>query len=286
MTGSVRERFAAAAREERPDLAELCLLIGAEADPALDGDAADLAQIELDRLAGLMPYGVRGPREWAEALHRVLGAGHGFHGTDADYGRLESSLLQEVLRRRRGLPILLSVVWMEVARRAGAPVHGVGLPGRFVVALGDVGGAGAAGAEPFVLVDPFDGGRPLSPVDADLLVARSTGSPPGAARAALASLGPADPLDVVRRVLGNIRAWAAPRPDRMAVQLWSIELTLLLPRHPAKLRYERAGLLVKMGDFLGGAAAMEEYADVVGAFDPETATAIRSEARAARALLN
>jgi regulator of sirC expression with transglutaminase-like and TPR domain len=289
MTGTVRERFAAAAREERPDLAELCLLVGAEADPALDGSASDLAQVELDRLAGLLPYGLKTPAQWARALERVLGRGHGFHGTGADYGRLESSLLQEVLRRRRGLPILLSVVWMEVARRAGAPVHGVGLPGRFVVALGDVDGRGPEplpGAEPFVLVDPFDGGLPLSPVDADLLVARQTGSPPGAAREALASLGPADPLDVVRRVLGNIRAWAAPRPERMPVQLWSTELTLLLPRHPAKLRYERARLLVRMGDFLGGAAAMEEYAEVVGAFDPETAEAIRTEAKAARAMLN
>jgi regulator of sirC expression with transglutaminase-like and TPR domain len=299
MTAQVRERFAAAAREERPDLAELCLLIGAEADPALDGPAADLAQIELDRLAGLLPYGLRDPREWAQALHRVLGLGHGFHGTDADYGRLESSLLQEVLRRRRGLPILLSVVWMEVARRAGAPVHGLGLPGRFVVALGEVGGSAdgpaaelpggsAGGTEPerLVLVDPFDGGRPLSPFDADLLVARQTGSPPAAAREALAALGPADPLDVVRRVLGNIRAWAGPRPERMPVQLWSTELTLLLPRHPAKLRYERARLLVGMGDFLGGAAAMEEYAEVVGTFDPETAEAIRIEAKAARAMLN
>jgi regulator of sirC expression with transglutaminase-like and TPR domain len=260
-------RFSAAAREERPDLAELCLLIGARADPALDGAAADAAQIELDRLAGLLPHGLVTPMDWAGALHRVLGAGHGFHGTPGDYQRLSSSLLQEVLRRRRGLPILLSVVWIEVARRAGAPVHGVALPGHFVVGLGDPDGEQ-------VLVDPFDGGRLMSRADTDLL------APGGGA------FTPADPLDVVQRILNNIRAWAAPRPEHRAVQLWALDLTLLLPRHPAKLRYERAQLLVTMGDFLGGAAEMDSYAEVIGAFDPESAAGIRAKARAARAHLN
>lgn len=274
MTPSVRERFAAAAREERPDLAELCLLVGAEADPALDGAVADQAQIELDRLAGLLPYGLSSPLEWATALHRLLGAGEGFRGSSADYQKLSSSLLQEVLRRRRGLPILLSVVWIEVARRAGAPVYGVALPGHFVVGFGDPEGS-------YVLVDPFDGGRVLSEQDAGLLVTGATG-----AALAAGALAPADPLEVVRRVLNNIRAWAAPRPEHRPVQLWTLDLTLLLPRHPAKLRLERAQLLVKMGDFLGGAAEMEEYAEVIGAFDPESAAGIRTQARAARAMLN
>ena len=275
MTGpSVRERFAAAAREERPDLAELCLLIGAEADPALDGEPSDLAQIELDRLAGILPFGLSGPGQWAAALQRVLAVGHGFQGSPADYGRLESSLLQEVLRRRRGLPILLSVVWMEVARRAGALVYGVGLPGHFVVGLGDPEGD-------HVLVDPFDGGRVLSEEDTGLLVAGTAGT-----ALTPSMLTPADPLDIVQRILNNIRAWAAPRPEHRPVQLWTLDLTLLLPRHPAKLRYERARLLVAMGDFLGGALEMDEYAKVIGAFDPESAAGIRAEARAARALLN
>jgi hypothetical protein len=264
---SVADRFAAAARDPRPDLAELCLLIGARADPALDGAAADRAQIELDRLAGLLPHGLRAPADWAAALQRVLGRGHGFHGTPGDYRLLASSLLQEVLRRRRGLPILLSVVWIEVARRAGAPVYGIALPGHFVVGIGDPDGE-------HVLVDPFDFGRVMSRGDAELLAGDAT------------AYGPADPLDVVQRVLANIRAWAAPRPEHRGVQLWSFDLTLLLPRHPAKLRYERAQLLVAMGDFLGGAAEMESYAEIIGAFDPETAEGIRRRARSARAHLN
>ncbi|WP_330240607.1 transglutaminase-like domain-containing protein [Streptomyces sp. NBC_00525] len=269
----LRRRFAAEARAERPDLALLCLLVAAVADPELDARGIDEAQIELDRLAGQLPYGLRGAHAWASALAELLGERYGFEGAAADYRRLESSLLHEVLRRRRGLPILLSVVWIEVARRAGAPVYGVALPGHFVVGFGDP-------AER-VLADPFAGGRPLTDQDAELLVTSSTGE-----RWEPSSLEPARPLEVVLRVLNNIRAWAAARPEHTDVALWAVELSLLLPSHPAALRYEHAQLLVRAGQFLRGAAAMEEYARVVEGVDPAAAEAVRHSARAARSLLN
>ncbi|KAK1181904.1 transglutaminase-like domain-containing protein [Streptomyces sp. NBS 14/10] len=273
-TPARRRRFAEAAREERPDLALLCLLVAQEADPELDDDGIDAVQIELDRLAGLVPYSPGGPGDWAAALAGLLGDRLDFRGSAADYRRLESSLLHEVLRRRRGLPILLSVVWLEVARRAGAPVYGVALPGHFVVGFGDPYGR-------HVLADPFDGGRVLSDEDAALLVAGALGVPPAATVAA-----PATPLEIVLRILNNIRAWAAARPERTDVQLWAVELSLLLPSHPARLRYERAKLLVERGDFVAGAKEMEEYAEVVAAMEPNAAEAVRRRARAARARLN
>ncbi|MER5363229.1 transglutaminase-like domain-containing protein [Streptomyces sp. NPDC002785] len=269
----LRRQFAEEARAERPDLALLCLLLGSVADPALDANGIDAAQIELDELAGRLPYGMRGGRAWASALADFLGGRCGFAGSSADYQRLESSLLHEVLRRRRGLPILLSVVWIEVARRAGAPVYGVALPGHFVVGFGD--------PSERVLADPFDGGRPMTGQDAELLVAGATGEP-----LEESMLVPARPLEIVLRILNNIRAWAAARPERTDVALWAVDLSLLLPSHPARLRYERAQLLVQSGQFLRGAAEMEEYADVVDRVEPEAAEAIRRRARAARALLN
>ncbi|MET9431003.1 transglutaminase-like domain-containing protein [Streptomyces sp. NPDC003036] len=272
-TSEWRRRFAEEAREERPDLATLCLLVGAEADPELGEAGIDAAEIELDRLAGLVPYGLREPRAWAAALAELLGERCGFHGTPGDYERLESSLLPEVLRRRRGLPILLSVVWIEVARRAGAPVHGVALPGHFVVGFG--------GPDEQVLVDPFDRGRLLTGTDVEMLVAGATGEP---LRPSM--LRPADPLDVVLRILNNIRAWAAPRPECSHVALWAVELSLLLPAHPARLRYERAQLLIQRGDFVAGAAEMDAYAEVVAGVEPVAAGKIRDLARAARAMLN
>ncbi|UXY29726.1 SirB1 family protein [Streptomyces sp. HUAS TT20] len=272
-SAEVRHRFAEEARSERPDLSALCLLLGAEADGSLDEAGMDAAQMELDRLAGQLPYRPGGPLAWATALHHLLGVRCEFHGSAADYRRLESSLLHEVLRRRRGLPILLSVVWMEVARRAGAPVYGVALPGHFVV------GFGAAGEQ--VLADPFEGGRVLTGTDAELLVVGATGAPldPG-------MLVPADPLDVLVRILNNIRAWATARPERSDVALWAVELSLLLPSHPARLRYERAQLLVQRGEFLAGAAELEAYAEVVAGVDEPTAQRVRRQAHTARSMLN
>ncbi|MFB7995044.1 tetratricopeptide repeat protein [Streptomyces sp. NPDC056002] len=269
----LRRRFAEEARAERPDLSQLCLLVAAEADGSLDEAGMDAVQMDLDRLAGQVPFRPGGPLAWATALAGLLGARCGFRGTPGDYERLESSLLHEVVRRRRGLPILLSVVWMEVARRAGAPVYGVALPGHFVVGFGP--------AEDQVLADPFDGGRVLTGADAELLVAGATGAPLNAAM-----LQPADPLDVVLRILNNIGAWAARRPERSDVALWAVELSLLLPAHPARLRYARAQLLVRSGDFLAGAAELDAYADVVGAVDAPAAETVRAQARAARAMLN
>ncbi|MFI2430780.1 tetratricopeptide repeat protein [Streptomyces sp. NPDC018693] len=272
-SGDLRRRFAEEARSERPDLAMLCLLLGATADGTLDEAGLDAAQMELDRLAGEVPYRPGGPHAWAVALRELLGERYGFRGSAADYERLESSLLHSVLTRRRGLPILLSVVWLEVARRAGAPVYGVALPGHFVVGFGPQGEQ--------VLADPFDGGRVLTGSDAEMLVVGATGAPLDRSM-----LVPADPLEVVLRILNNVRAWASARPERADVALWAVELALLVPSHPARLRYERGQVLVQRGDFVEGAEAMEEYADLVEVVDEALAEKVRAQARGARALLN
>jgi regulator of sirC expression with transglutaminase-like and TPR domain len=88
------------------------------------------------------------------ACRQVLGGADGFRGDQVRYDHPDNSMLDLVLRRRRGLPILLSVVYVEVARRAGIELGGVGLPGHFVV--------GHFGADPPVLLDPFAGGATVS----------------------------------------------------------------------------------------------------------------------------
>ncbi|KND32239.1 transglutaminase family protein [Streptomyces acidiscabies] len=260
--GEVRRLFAEEARAERPDLATLCFLIGAEADASLGPSDLDALQVELDRLAGELPYRPGGARAWAEAVRVLLGERYGFRGDASDYQRLGSSLLPQVLERRRGLPILLSVVWIEVARRAGAPVYGIAAPGHFVVGFG-------SRAEQ-VVADPFDGGRVME----------------GGPRSASREVGAADPLAVVARILNNVRAWAGGQLERSGDALWAVELGLLLPSHPAQLRYERGKLLVQRGDYLGGALELEGYAEVVGAVDEGAAEKVRGEALGARALLN
>ncbi|WP_436791041.1 transglutaminase family protein [Yinghuangia sp. YIM S10712] len=275
-----RARFAEVVRTEPVDLAEACLLMGAEEDREVD---TGIGRAELDRLAHAVaakltePAEETDPAQAAAVLALVLGARAGFGGAQADYADLRSSLLHHVLRRRRGLPILLSVVWMEVGRRAGIHVYGVALPGHFVVGIGDPDGD-------FVLADPFQGGRLLTVDDARTIALGAGGSPDDPHL-----LLPAQPTAVLLRILNNIRAWAQnphQAPERAWTRLWAVELSLLLPRHPAVLRRERGTLLVLTGDFAGGAAELEEFADLVGAIDGELAETVRREAREARSRLN
>ncbi len=151
-------------------------------------------------------------------------------------------------------------------------MYGVALPGHFVVGFGDPGEQ--------VLADPFAGGRLLTGADAELLVAGATGEPPDPSM-----LLPADVLDIVLRILNNIRAWASARPEHSAVALWALELALLLGP-PGPLRYEKGRLLIQRGEFLAGAAELDAYADVLDVVEPATAETLRSTARMARARLN
>lgn len=92
----------------------------------------------------------RDVRAEARACGHLLGVNHGFIGEHEQYDDPHNSMLDVVLAEHRGLPIVLSVVYIEVARRAGIPLAGVGLPGHFVV--------GHFGSDPPLLLDPFAGG--------------------------------------------------------------------------------------------------------------------------------
>jgi regulator of sirC expression with transglutaminase-like and TPR domain len=134
------------------------------ADPAARLDALALALaaqlrdvdeepalVRLDELAADVADAVARDGDELEALGAVLGAQHGFAGARAEYDHPDNSMLDLVLARGRGLPIALSAVYVEVARRAGIALDGVGLSGHYVV------GQFAPGAAP-VLLDPFAGG--------------------------------------------------------------------------------------------------------------------------------
>lgn len=272
MTAESRARFAEVVRAEPVDLATACLLLGAEVEPDLS-PAPYLAELdELARQARPLLAEAGTPADQAAALRLALGERAGFAGAAADYLDLRSSLLHQVLRRRRGLPILLSVVWLEVAGRLGVPAYGVGLPGHFVVAVGTPTGES-------VLVDPYGGGRVLGlPAAAELVRASGGELEP-------AHLSPWSALDILLRVLNNVRQLGA-NVERSWTRLWAVELTLLLPRHPVQARREHGELLVGLGDFVRGAAELTAYAEAVAPVDPAAADAALRNARLARARLN
>ncbi|MDQ1723402.1 MAG: hypothetical protein QOG52_430, partial [Frankiaceae bacterium] len=197
-------------------------------------------------------------------------------GQPSDYRELRSSLLHEVMRRRRGLPILLSVVWLEVARRAGIPAYGIGAPGHFLVGVGEPGVA--------VVVDPFNGGAPVDADDIAMLVEDAAGVPlhPG-------HLEPATPVEILQRILTNIRAGASR--DALSVEgsrtsLWAVELSLLLPHHPLALRREHGEALMRVGEFIRAADELDVFAEAVALTDPAAAAEAERLARMSRSRLN
>lgn len=167
MTDKVLERFRDLIQQgEELDLAEGALLIAQTEYPDLD-IGRYLAR--LDRMAEEAQAGFGGP-DLSAALRRLnvyLFEEQGFRGNTEDYYDPRNSFLNDVLERRTGIPITLSVVYMEVGRRLGLTIKGVGLPGHFVVQY-------QQDAEPF-FIDPFNRGAVLDASDCEALVARATG---------------------------------------------------------------------------------------------------------------
>jgi regulator of sirC expression with transglutaminase-like and TPR domain len=145
--------FATLATDPAARLDELALALAAELRPV--DEAGALAR--LDALGDEVRATAAGYDDGAgesgelEALVVVLGERHGFGGAGDEYDHPDNSMLDLVLERGEGLPIALSVVYVETARRAGIALDGVGLSGHFVV------GRFRAGASP-VLLDAFDHG--------------------------------------------------------------------------------------------------------------------------------
>ena len=146
--------------EEELELDRAALYLAGEDYPALDVAA------NLDRLS-VMASEVRqtvgsiaDQRALIEALRAHLFDHLGFDGNSVDYYSPDNSFLNRVLETRTGIPITLSLVYMEVGRRLGITCHGVGLPGHFVVGLDQLG----------LYLDPFNAGHLLSAADCRLFL--------------------------------------------------------------------------------------------------------------------
>ncbi len=212
----------------RLDLAALA--IARLGDASLDINAS---LTKLDRLAERVAARID-ELGAVDALVSVLGVDEGFEGDRVIYDLPENSFLNQVLERRRGLPIVLSVVYLEVGRRAGLSAHGVALPGHFVVMLDEV------------VIDPFDGGARLTLTDCERIVRKASSL--DIAQLTAAMLEPTAPRAIVLRMLNNLKSAWLQRSETEAA-LCAVDMVLaLLPNQPSDLRL-RAGLLMELGAF-------------------------------------
>ena len=253
-------RFLAVVQGDDVPLDEAAMLIAAHAYPGLDVDA-ELKK--LDALAEDCPGDLEG-------LRRHLFADLGFRGNDKQYSDPRNSYLNDVLERRVGLPITLSVVAMEVGRRVGVPLVGIGLPGHFLV---------RHEAVPPLVLDPFNGGASLTLEDCEALVRRAYGD-----RVPFqpSLLEPVENRMIVARMLNNLRGVFQAKGDARSAA-WVLRLRAGIPGTTPRELGELATAQAALGRYEEAAATLERLADQLAG---EDAARARGHAQLLRARLN
>lgn len=233
---------------EKTDLLRAALLIAKHDNADLDVDAyVRLVERMADELRG-DPAVKKDTDAAAHRLVTYLFEENGFHGSRGeDMKNLSNSYLNEVLDDREGVPITLSVVYLELARRLGIKdLHGVSLPGRFMVGFDRK----VEGKKETTLIDLFSGGKFLKPLEAETLVMDSAGM-------ALEDkyLEPATPKAIILRMLYNLASW---KPEQ---SLGYLDLILAIEPTSARERFARAMMRARSGDIAGAKTDLEKILD-------------------------
>lgn len=232
--------------------------------------ALEALDAEVDRLAILVEEAASEHPRWPGplgALRHTLFVDAGFHGDSERYDDPENSFLDVVVARRQGLPITLSLVTCEVARRAGIESYGIAFPGHFLVGVQD---APPGEVAELVVIDPFHKGAVLTPDALERQLSRLAGRP---VELLPEHLMPATPRAILLRMLVNLRGSYARRKD--AVGMFRVlSRVLVLAPESAEALAERAMVRRELLD-LDGARADAEAA-LEAAADEEDAAALRA----------
>lgn len=243
-------------------------LIDLLADPAMSlTDAAlEIARLEYPQLdpaptretlarfgdlaaARVKPLADQPPRERVRAVNDVIYDEAGFEGDRETYDDIRNSCLNAVVTRRRGIPITLAIVYIDIATRAGLDVRGVSFPGHFLVRCS------GEGHHDDLILDPFTGGVELSEVDLRRILMTHMGDDavfePGL-------VTPASPRATVERMLTNIkRLYVRQQAFADARRVTD----MLLAINPADMdeRRDRGLLSFHLGDMHGALRDLEAY---------------------------
>jgi regulator of sirC expression with transglutaminase-like and TPR domain len=262
-----------AAEDSRIDLARACLMIAEDAYPDLSVERylGDIERLAL-RLRGRMPQAL-GAEERVAALNRFLFDDLGYWGNTDDYYDPRNSYLNEVLERRTGIPITLSILYMELGRRIGLPLEGVSFPGHFLVRLRLRAGV--------LILDPFSGGAPQSEDELRERLQRvipegATEELPVAELPLEQFLEPATRRQILARVLRNLKGVYrdAGKPERMLEVL--NRMLLVAPEASGELR-DRGYVYQRLECWR---PALQDLSDYVGR-EPQAADADEVRARVA-----
>ncbi len=255
-----RQRFArlVSRPETAIDLAEAALVIAQEEYPELEVARylSCLDEMGAEVRARVAP--AEDPHRLIAALGDYLFRDQGFHANTDDYYDPRNSFLNDVLDRRIGIPITLSTVYLEVGRRLGLRLHGVGMPGHFLVKY--------AGPDEEIVIDPFSGGALVSHAECQRILDRSYHGKVAFEPRFLATVGT---RQILTRMLNNLKAIYFKKQG-FAKALSVVERILILEPGSATEVRDRGLVLSQLKRYPEATADLERYLKLApGAEDSE-----------------
>lgn len=250
-TNNARDRFAeiVSGKDEEINLAEASLLIATQEYPRLNialyleklDTIGDIARERASKAIDVY--------DSISALNATLFEQLGFRGNRENYYDPRNSFLNEVIDRRVGIPITLTVVYMEVARRIGLLLEGVGLPGHFIAKHPTESGD--------IFIDVFNGGRLIGEIGcAEILSEMSKGK----LKLKPHHLAGITNKQILTRMLGNLLGIYSSSDYRRALAI--IELALILhPDSPGHVR-DRGLLFAATGNASKAIEELQRYLDL------------------------
>lgn len=240
-------------RSAEIDLFSACLHIAAEEYDGLDVERYQRKADELARMARDRAPASPSHYDYLHALNEVMFEIAGLRGNSDSYYDPRNSYLNEVMDRGLGIPITLSIVYMEVAKRAGLQMSGVGMPGHFMLMAGE-------GADE-IFVDPFHRGGLLSRKEGLSLALRGKTLSDNVRETLVRRLLPVNGnRAILRRLLTNLKLTYAKQRDYKRSLAAAERIQLLDPGNWRNLS-DLARLQAEVGDFIQAIESLSAYLD-------------------------
>ncbi len=233
--------------EDEIDLGRAALAIAAQEYPELKIDDC-LSQ--LDRLGQAVELRIgdeRNPYRVIAALNTVLFKEQGFQGNRSEYYDPKNSFLNDVIIRKKGIPISLSVIYMEVARRVGLSLAGVGFPGHFLVKYQD--------GDIEILIDVFNDGEIRAREDLDRMLQQLYRGQVSYQPGFVAALGK---RDILRRMLNNLKWIYLEKGEPLKTLSVLDQLVILDPGSASEIR-DRGLLYITLESYAQALEDLESY---------------------------
>jgi regulator of sirC expression with transglutaminase-like and TPR domain len=233
--------------EESLDLGRAALLVAAESDPSCDVETC-LGTLDAwgEELRGRVQPGWNNLQKLAR-LRAYMFEHLKFKGDHEDYYSPSNSLLNQVMQRRLGVPLTLSIVFMELGWRVGIPFEGVGFPGHFLVRL--------TGEPKDLLLDPYSHARSMHEEDCQAILEQIGGGDVPFTPELVAGVSK---RDMLVRLLHNLKtAYLRAHDDREALAAVD-RLLLLRPGATVEVR-DRGLLLYRLGERRAAVVELERY---------------------------